>query len=57
MLRNLWRDDAGATSIEYGLIAAFLGLAIIATVGDISVEANKPFERTATALDNANNTP
>ncbi len=55
MLRDFWRDETGATSIEYGLIAAFLGIAIIASVRDISVEARKPFETTATTLGNSNN--
>lgn len=54
MLRDFWRDETGATSIEYGLIAAFLGIAIIASVRDISVEARKPFETTATTLADSN---
>jgi pilus assembly protein Flp/PilA len=36
MLMNLARDEAGATAIEYGLIAALIAVAIIAgatTVG------------------------
>lgn len=30
------RDDAGATAVEYGLLAAILGMAIIAGVGTLS---------------------
>ena len=36
LMRRLLRDDAGATAIEYGLIAALIAVAIIAgatTVG------------------------
>ena len=33
MLRKFWRDESGATAIEYGLIAAGIALAIIAAVG------------------------
>ena len=33
MLAKFLRDDAGATAIEYGLIAALIALAIIAAVG------------------------
>jgi len=32
MLRNLLRDESGATAIEYGLIAALIGVVIIAAV-------------------------
>lgn len=31
-LKTLKRDTSGATAIEYGLIATFIGLAIIASV-------------------------
>ena len=31
-LRGLLRDDNGATAIEYGLIAALIGVVIIAAV-------------------------
>jgi pilus assembly protein Flp/PilA len=30
LMRRLLRDDAGATAIEYGLIAALIAVAIIA---------------------------
>ena len=33
MLRKFLRDEDGATAIEYGLIAGFIALAIIAAVG------------------------
>ena len=33
MLRKFLRDEGGATAIEYGLIAGFIALAIIAAVG------------------------
>jgi pilus assembly protein Flp/PilA len=33
MLRKFLNSEAGATAIEYGLIAGFIALAIIAAVG------------------------
>jgi pilus assembly protein Flp/PilA len=40
MLRSLskfWRDESGATAIEYGLIAAAIALAIIAILNGIGL--------------------
>jgi pilus assembly protein Flp/PilA len=33
VLSNYCRDEAGATAIEYGLIAAMIGMVIIAAIG------------------------
>jgi pilus assembly protein Flp/PilA len=35
LLRNFWRNESGATAIEYGLIAAILGLGIIASLTQV----------------------
>jgi pilus assembly protein Flp/PilA len=35
LIARFLRDDAGATAIEYGLIAAGISVAIIATVAGI----------------------
>ncbi len=32
-LLRFWRDESGATSIEYGLIAAGIGVAVITLIG------------------------
>lgn len=32
-LKAFWRDESGATAIEYGILAACLGMAIIAALG------------------------
>lgn len=34
-LRKLWRDEDGATAIEYGLIAALVAVALIAILGPL----------------------
>ncbi len=33
LLKNLVRDESGATAIEYGLIAAIIGIGIVASLG------------------------
>ena len=32
LLRDIWRDEAGATAMEYGLIAALIAMVIITAV-------------------------
>jgi Flp pilus assembly pilin Flp len=43
VIKRLVRDNAGGTSIEYGLIAAAMGVAIITTVYAISGSLNVIF--------------
>lgn len=43
-------DDAGATAIEYGLIAAGIAVAIIATVQALGTNLNATFSSVSTAL-------
>ncbi|MEA2906183.1 MAG: pilus assembly protein Flp/PilA [Alphaproteobacteria bacterium] len=44
------RDDSGATAIEYGLIAAGIAVAIIATVQGLGSNLNTTFTSVQTAL-------
>ena len=44
------RDDAGATAIEYGLIAAGISVAIITVVGTLGTSLNTTFTSVQTAL-------
>jgi pilus assembly protein Flp/PilA len=43
-------DDAGATAIEYGLIAAGISVAIIATVEALGTNLNNTFSSVSTSL-------
>ena len=43
-------DDSGATAIEYGLIAAGIAVAIIATVQALGTNLNTTFTSVSTAL-------
>jgi pilus assembly protein Flp/PilA len=48
--RRFLRDDAGATAIEYGLIAAGIAVAIIVAVGTLGSNLNTTFSSVSTAL-------
>jgi pilus assembly protein Flp/PilA len=49
LLRFL-KDDRGATAIEYGLIAAGISVAIIATVQALGTNLNTTFSSVSSAL-------
>ena len=44
------RDEAGATAIEYGLIAAGISIAIIVAVTALGTSLNSTFTSVSTAL-------
>ena len=46
----LLRDESGATAIEYGLIAAGISIAIIATVNALGTQLNTTFNSVSTQL-------
>ncbi|WP_213741599.1 Flp family type IVb pilin [Bradyrhizobium sp. dw_411] len=43
LLTKFWRDETGATAIEYGLIAAGIALAIISAVNGLGTKLNGKF--------------
>lgn len=47
---SLLRDDAGATAIEYGLIAALIAVAIITAVGTVGTNLSTTFNNIASSL-------
>ena len=51
MLGKFLRDEDGATAIEYGLIAAFIALAIIAAVGMTGEQLVALFESSYSRVD------
>ena len=53
MRNKLWSflvDDQGATAIEYGLIAAGISIAIIATVFALGTQLNTTFSSVSSSL-------
>ena len=47
---RFFRDEQGATAIEYGLIAAGISVAIITVVGSVGSGVNTTFTSVETAL-------
>jgi pilus assembly protein Flp/PilA len=50
VLKRLLKDESGATAIEYGLIAAGISVAIIATVQGLGSKLNSTFTSVSNAL-------
>jgi pilus assembly protein Flp/PilA len=50
LLRKFLTDEAGVTAIEYGLLAAGIAVAIIATVAAVGTSLNNTFQSVSTAL-------
>lgn len=53
LLRKLWRDEAGATAIEYGLIAALVAVAIIGILSTLGDNLIAVFTAVSDELENA----
>ena len=47
---RMLKDEAGATAIEYGLIAAGISIAIVLVVTNIGTALNTTFTTVSTAL-------
>jgi pilus assembly protein Flp/PilA len=50
LLWNFLRNEQAATAIEYGLIAAGIAVAIIATVAALGTNLNTTFSSVSTAV-------
>ena len=50
LIARFVKDESGATAIEYGLIAAGISVAIIATVEALGTNLNTTFSNVSTAL-------
>ena len=54
---RIWRDESGATAIEYGLLAALIAVVIIGAVSQLGGELTETFTAVDTELDTANEAP
>lgn len=54
LIRKFLADQSGATSIEYGLIAAGIGVALITLVGNVGTELRELFTNLQTQLSTFN---
>lgn len=50
LVSRFFKDESGATAIEYGLIAAGISVAIITVLTTIGTNLNAKFNAIATAL-------
>ncbi len=50
-INKLLRDEAGATAIEYGLIAALIAVALITALGTLGNNLSDTFSSVATQLE------
>lgn len=53
-INKLFRDEAGATAIEYGLIAALIAVAAITAMQGLGSELQTTFNTTSSAMQEAN---
>lgn len=53
-INKLFRDEQGATAIEYGLIAALIAIAAITAMGQLGDELDTTFSTVSTELGKAN---
>ena len=49
-IKKLARDEAGATAIEYGLIAALIAVAAIAAMQGLGNQLSATFKATSTGM-------
>jgi pilus assembly protein Flp/PilA len=48
--RHFFRDESGATAIEYGLMASLVGVAMIVSLRLVGVEINNVFGAISAAI-------
>ncbi|WBQ09677.1 Flp family type IVb pilin [Hyphomonadaceae bacterium ML37] len=50
LVSKFFKDESGATAIEYGLIAALIAVAIITTVGLVGTNLETTFQSVADGI-------
>ena len=50
VIKSFFKDESGATAIEYGLIAAGIAIAIITAVNGLGTKLNSNFESISNSL-------
>lgn len=53
-IANLFRDESGATAIEYGLIAALIAVAAIAAMQGMGNQLKSTFNTSSSAMSGGN---
>ena len=50
LFRNILKDEAGATAIEYGLLAALIAVAAISAMGTVGTKLTSTFNSVGSSL-------
>ena len=50
LLKRLTLDEMGATAVEYGIMVALIGVAVVVTVGLLGTQLNSVFQNVVTAI-------
>ena len=50
IVKNLFRNEAGATAVEYGLIAALIAVAAISAMQGLGTQLGKTFTSTSSSM-------
>lgn len=53
LFNRIWKDEAGATAIEYGLMAALISVAAIAAMGSLGNSLSNTFSFVSGQMTNA----
>lgn len=56
MIKELWRDESGATAIEYALIAGLMAAALIVAISAFSDQLKDLFDALTNKLEDATDT-
>jgi pilus assembly protein Flp/PilA len=54
LIKSLYKNEDGATAIEYGLIAALIAVACITALTNLGGEMNETFTTVETKMNDAN---
>jgi pilus assembly protein Flp/PilA len=49
-LKNLWKDEEGATAVEYGMMVALIAAVIVAIVTVLGTQVNTAFTTVSNAM-------
>jgi pilus assembly protein Flp/PilA len=52
-IKNFFKDESGATAVEYGLMVALIAVVIITAVTTLGSNLNAKFEKVGTAVGDA----
>jgi pilus assembly protein Flp/PilA len=52
MIKKFFKDESGATMVEYAILVALIAIAVIATVMGVATALNAKFEEIATCITN-----